>query len=104
MSVKAPFRLWMRIWNLSDYLKKEKISINYAGCDVMDNFLITAEQYPDKRFFKIEMGELIEEKSILLASGVIFFIQKKKLNTEIVLILNLFSTNKVLSLTSYLHL
>ena len=30
--------------DLSDYLKKEKISINYAGCDVMDNFLITAKR------------------------------------------------------------
>ena len=91
--------------DLSDYLKKEKISINYAGCDVMDNFLITArEQYPDKRFFKIEMGELIEEKfDFVLASGVFNFLYSEK-ETEhrdyvFKTISNLFTTtNKVLSI------
>ena len=68
------------------------------------------EQYPDKRFFKIEMGELIEEKfDFVLASGVFNFLYSEKETEHRDYVLRLFPIClqlliKFYLLTSYLHL
>mgnify|MGYP006087643155 CR=1 FL=1 len=91
--------------DLSIYLENYKKEINYSGCDVMDNFLSTAkEQYPNKNFFKIEIGENInKEYDYIVASGVFNFLYStnKIEHQEFVFatIANLFSsTTKVLSI------
>ena len=91
--------------DLSSYLENHKKQIDYEGCDVMDNFLMTAKkQYPKKKFFKIEIGESINNKyDYILASGVFNFLysSNKIEHQEFVFetITNLFSsTAKVLSI------
>jgi len=62
--------------DLLGYLNNQKIKVDYHGCDVVDDFLDLAQKKnPDGKYFKVGIGEdLNEQFDCILSSGVFNFL------------------------------